>query len=61
MIKKDLQLLHRNHLIDEPDFKYLISCFAQIDMLKIYIKQRAEKYEETIKKLKGKVSSDEQE
>lgn len=52
MIKKDLQLLHRNHLIEEDDFKFLVNCFAQIDQLKLMIKQRAEKYEPILQDLK---------
>lgn len=59
MNKKDLQLLHQNHLIDETDFKYLVNCFAQIDMLKMYIKQRAEKYKDIIKELKNEQPSNE--
>lgn len=54
MVKKDLQLLHKNHLIEEADFKYLVNCFAQIDMVKMMIKQRAEKYKDILNKLKGK-------
>ena len=53
MIKKDLQLLHQNHLIEESDFKYLINCFAQIDILKLQIKEKGDKYKDIIKQLKN--------
>ena len=52
MVKKDLQLLHKNHLIEEFDFKALVNYFAQIDMLKLQIKRISENYKDVLKELK---------